>query len=187
MTPQEQRRAYYERNKDRIKAKSKARYEQKADEIKEQTRLRDLRDPERTRLARQQSRHRHAQRVREESKRWRDSHRDTHRQANRVVYYRSLQRRLFENAKKRAKVKGWIFDLTIDDIVITDTCPVLDVPFVWGEGLHDYSPSLDRTDSTLGYTKGNVAVISTLANRIKSNATVDQIKKVYEYLLVLDC
>jgi hypothetical protein len=186
MTIQEQRKAYYERNKERIKAKSRARYEEKADEIKQQTRARDLRDPEYTRMLRKRSRHNHIDRVRKESKRWREAHREEHREANRLLYYRSLQRRLFDNAKHRAKRKGWAFTITIDDVVVPDVCPVLGVPFVWGEGLHDYSPSLDRKNSSLGYTKENVAVISNLANRIKTNATTDQVKKVHEYLLAID-
>ena len=39
----------------------------------------------------------------------------------------------------------------------------------------DFSPSVDRIDPTKGYVRGNVRVISYLANRMKSNATVDQL------------
>ena len=46
--------------------------------------------------------------------------------------------------------------------------------------LGDDSPSLDRIVSSLGYVKGNIRVISYKANRVKSNATLEELRKVYE-------
>lgn len=46
----------------------------------------------------------------------------------------------------------------------------------------DSSATIDRLNPNLGYIKGNIAVISNLANRIKSNATAEQIEKVYKWL-----
>lgn len=40
-----------------------------------------------------------------------------------------------------------------------------------GRGGGPSSPSLDRLRPELGYVRGNICVISNLANRIKSNAT----------------
>ena len=40
------------------------------------------------------------------------------------------------------------------------------------------SPSLDRIDNTKGYEKGNVIMVSLMANSIKNQATPDQIQKV---------
>ena len=51
---------------------------------------------------------------------------------------------------------------------------------------NNYSPSFDRIDPKKGYTKNNIVIVSTRANRIKSDATVDEIRKVadfYEKLL----
>ena len=45
----------------------------------------------------------------------------------------------------------------------------------------DYSPSIDRIIPELGYVKGNVQIICMLANRIKSNATPDQVIQVGTY------
>jgi hypothetical protein len=38
------------------------------------------------------------------------------------------------------------------------------------------TPSLDRIDSSLGYVKGNVWVISWRANHIKTDATLDELR-----------
>ncbi len=46
-----------------------------------------------------------------------------------------------------------------------------------GEGkLYDDSPSLDKIIPKLGYVKGNVWVVSNKANRIKSNATIEELE-----------
>ena len=45
---------------------------------------------------------------------------------------------------------------------------------------------IDRIDPKKGYVKGNIIVVSMRANRIKTDATVDEIRKVadfYEKLL----
>lgn len=42
-------------------------------------------------------------------------------------------------------------------------------------GYSDYSPSIDRIDSTKGYTKDNIQIISSIANRMKWNATKEQL------------
>lgn len=94
---------------------------------------------------------------------------------------------LWLGAKVRSKKKDLPFDIVPDDIkelvVDLEFCPALGIKLNWTNSkLMDDSPTLDRIVPDLGYTKGNVAVISSLANRIKSNATVDQIGKVYSWL-----
>ena len=85
-------------------------------------------------------------------------------------------------ARHRAKKKGIPFNLICDDIVIPECCPVLGVQLVLGEGIcSDNSPSLDRIIPELGYVRGNVKIISRRANRIKNDATPDELYKVWKY------
>ena len=95
---------------------------------------------------------------------------------------------LLSGARKRAKKAGIPFNLSIEDIVIPDVCPIMGIPFEHNFNGHGgagpYSPTLDRKDPKLGYTRGNVWVISNKANTIKSNATPEELMlvatKVYE-------
>jgi len=86
-------------------------------------------------------------------------------------------------AKKNAKAFGREFTLELMDIVIPSQCPVLGMPLVLShKHVKDDSPSLDRLDSTKGYIKGNVWVISQRANRIKNDATLDELRKLVQAL-----
>ena len=89
---------------------------------------------------------------------------------------------MWYSAKKRAKQAGLEFDLRAEDIQIPEYCPLLGIKLepgkekkpTWG------SPSLDRFDSTRGYTRDNVWVISHRANTLKQNATLGELKTLVE-------
>lgn len=85
-----------------------------------------------------------------------------------------------KRAKDRAKLKNVEFNITWEDIEYVDICPILEIPLNWGEtsnegGRNIDTPSLDRINPSLGYIKGNVKIISTLANMMKSSANREQI------------
>jgi hypothetical protein len=80
---------------------------------------------------------------------------------------------MFSCAKKRAEKKGWIFNITIEDIKIPKVCPLLGLTLDCGARGKN-SPSLDRKDSAKGYTKDNVWVISWRANDLKRDATLNE-------------
>lgn len=90
-----------------------------------------------------------------------------------------INRKIFNRAKSRAKRLGRVFNITIDDIVIGDKCPVFGVPFKYGDT--DWTYSLDRVDNSLGYIKGNVVVVSLKANRIKNSATVEELETIVKF------
>ena len=85
------------------------------------------------------------------------------------------ERHMHRVARHRAETRGLEFNIEVSDIIITDTCPLLGVPMSLYSEDKDYRPSLDRIDSAKGYIKGNIHVICYRANRLKNNATPDEI------------
>lgn len=86
------------------------------------------------------------------------------------------RRTLLSGAKVRATKRGLPFDLTIDDIVIPERCPILDIPLIPGHGApQPSSPSLDRINGPLGYVRGNVRVISHKSNACKNSLDDDEL------------
>ena len=83
-----------------------------------------------------------------------------------------VKQTLFRCAKKRALKKGLEFNIELKDIHIPRKCPILKVPLICSTR---YSPSIDRIYPNKGYVKGNIAVISTLANSMKANATPNEL------------
>lgn len=87
--------------------------------------------------------------------------------------------KMLKRLKERAKKKDIPVEITVEDFTVSQFCPILGIPLKVNTGrvggLSD-SPSLDRKNLSLGYTKGNVWVISQLANQMKSNATIDQLR-----------
>lgn len=94
---------------------------------------------------------------------------------------------LLNACKSRAKKAGVPFDLTKNDLVIPEFCPVLGIRLERGnKGFHESSPSIDRIKPDLGYIRGNVVVMSFRANRMKCNATLEEVGKLYEFMKRLD-
>lgn len=87
-------------------------------------------------------------------------------------------------AKGRAGRAGLPFDLTEDDIIFPEVCPVLGIPLIFQEGRvrTDNTPSLDRLIPEKGYVKGNVQIISWRANRLKNNGTLEELEKIVTYM-----
>jgi hypothetical protein len=91
------------------------------------------------------------------------------------------------NARRRSKKRGAPCSIVIEDIaeLMVDTCPILGFHLEVGDGNWQNSPSMDRIDNTKGYEKGNVIIVSRLANVIKNQATPSQIKKVADFYMKL--
>lgn len=81
--------------------------------------------------------------------------------------------------------RGIEFNITAEDVPdFPSHCPVLGIPLLFIQrdkgGWYDDNPSIDRIDPTKGYIKGNIRVISNRANRLKCNATLEELEKVVE-------
>ena len=84
---------------------------------------------------------------------------------------------MWKQAKHRAKwdYGGMEFTITADDIRsrLPKSCPYFGTPF---EALSKkWGYSLDRIDSSAGYTPTNIQVISRLANTLKNSATEEEL------------
>lgn len=102
---------------------------------------------------------------------------------------------IWKACKDRASQYGMEFSLLLEDIVIPERCPVLGIKLEAGMGrgrglglIHrDKSPSIDRVDNSKGYTPDNILVVSYRANRIKSDATVEELVAVSEFYRRRSC
>lgn len=137
------------------------------------------------------SRTKHLPGVREkhnaQGKAWKDAHPEKVAAYSVKAKLSNPERYMLKAAKTRAKKRGQEFTISIEDIVIPTHCPIMKEPLEFIPGrYHNYSPSLDRIDSTKGYIKGNIQVISSLANRMKWDATQEQLIKFATGVLAME-
>lgn len=93
-----------------------------------------------------------------------------------LSHKRNYVHEMIMNARERALKKGLEFNLTDEDIIIPEVCPLLNVPFILGEkDNYEYTPTIDRIDNSKGYIKGNVWVITKKANSMKNSATSQEL------------
>lgn len=82
-------------------------------------------------------------------------------------------------AKTRSNKAGWESDLTPEflESIATKRCPIYDVVLEYAGGLNNpKAASLDRKNNNEHYTKDNVWFISNRANKLKRDATTQELK-----------
>lgn len=89
---------------------------------------------------------------------------------------------MIRNVKGSAVRRGIKFDLEYTDIPhLPEYCPLipsLKLTYNGEEGFNNINrATIDRIDSNLGYVKGNIQVISRLANTMKNQASLDQLEE----------
>jgi hypothetical protein len=96
-------------------------------------------------------------------------------------------RSMLRGAKKRSYKKNlpqpdfdWKF---LKEIYPKDNkCPILDLELKPSDSIiSPNSPTLDRIDPSRPYTKDNVVIICNRANRLKSNASFEELKKLWQF------
>ena len=103
-------------------------------------------------------------------------------------YLRLRLKGLRSSRRDKAIKAGVDFNISIQDLVDlwVDRCPIFGFPLVFGDdgpnGRSD-SPSIDRIDPTRGYERGNIQIISKLANSMKQNATEKQMIQFAEWII----
>jgi len=98
-----------------------------------------------------------------------------------------IRKKIINRAKNRAKNKNLEFNITYEDVIIPEICPILQIPLITSSGKpggKKNSPSIDRIDNTKGYVKGNIRIISQLANCMKSFANEKELLKFANWILV---
>ena len=87
---------------------------------------------------------------------------------------------ILKGARKRADNLGLEFTLTRDNIPdVPSSCPLLGFTLErGGVSSRENSPALDRIDSKVGYIPSNVWWISYRANRIKNDATLEELEAI---------
>ena len=100
-------------------------------------------------------------------------------------------RKQFFDLRGRARQKNIPFTITLEEIIKPKYCPVLGIELHYGinhntsETKWMKSPnraSFDKLIPALGYVPGNVFIISLEANRLKSNATIEQLESIVAYI-----
>ena len=97
---------------------------------------------------------------------------------------------MYKAALQRARQDKIPFDIDIEYLksIKTDRCPVFGMELSWGKigeghkNMAENSPSLDKIKPEYGYIKGNVCIISNLANTIKHNVGYEELYKVADWL-----
>lgn len=93
---------------------------------------------------------------------------------------------LYKNIKSRCKRIGREFSIDLEDIIIPQKCPVFGFELKREDKQTWMSaPSVDRIDSSKGYIKGNVTVVSRRANILKRDATVEELEQLFNYYKTL--
>ena len=93
---------------------------------------------------------------------------------------------LYSNIKSRCKRIGREFSIELEDILIPEKCPVFGFDLK-REDRQTWmcAPSVDRIDSSKGYIKGNITVVSRRANIIKRDATIQELEQLFNYYKTL--
>ena len=99
--------------------------------------------------------------------------------------YKKEIKTLWTHLKNSAAKRGIPFNLTISDLnnlSFPVTCPIFGIELYFNRSCaSDNSYSIDRIDSSRGYEIDNIIVISQRANRIKNNATFEELEKLVKF------
>lgn len=94
---------------------------------------------------------------------------------------------LLNASKQRARLNNREHSISVADLKqkfpSDGRCPVFGSLLKFStSGFSDDSPSIDRIDSTKGYTPDNIQIISWKANRIKGAASLEDLETLVAYL-----
>lgn len=169
-------RKYYECNKKRIREHQRGYYECNKERLNEKQR--EYGRKNKKRIDEYKKEHYKCNKERINEKRKERYKNNKHYDINDDVKIRKWAMSRLSTLKSRAKNKNLEFNLELQDILDARVkyCPYLGYELMYGSYNEErmLSASVDRIDTTKGYIKGNIEIISNRANIIKSNLTYDQ-------------
>jgi DNA-binding CsgD family transcriptional regulator len=109
---------------------------------------------------------------------------------------------MLRNVRSSAKRRNLEFDLDIEDISLPKYCPLLEIPLNYNSygthkvlgikeeyqsiGFNDSSrATIDRIDNSKGYVKGNIIILSRIANAMKNEANFNELTTFSKNILKL--
>lgn len=98
---------------------------------------------------------------------------------------KAATKRLWQNARNRARVRGIPFSVRASEFELPMMCPVLGIPLAFHGAPTgpdaDTCAVLERVQLDRGYEVGNVTVVSARASRLRGDATNTELKMVSEF------
>ncbi len=130
----------------------------------------------------------HEEGGRERNAAYRTAHLEQYAKYQRDRRQQNPQEALVNQARSRAKRDGLPCNITLENMDWPTHCPIFGVELDYNRTtagdrkIRTNSPTIDRRTNNLGYVIGNAFVISHRANRIKSDATVEELEAVLRYM-----
>ena len=97
---------------------------------------------------------------------------------------------IWKRARDSAKKRGITFELSRLDVMnmtVPITCPALGIPIKMENGqASDNSLSIDRINSEKGYSFDNCIFVSWRANKLKSDASLNELVRIAEYYSTIE-
>lgn len=118
---------------------------------------------------------------------WQKNHKENLLNSQRKYRQENPKLKFLKAAKRRAQLNGFEFNLEIEDIPDTpEICPIALIPIYPSSsgkrGPINNSPTIDRVNQALGYTKGNVRIISRKGNIMKLDMTIEDLERIIKYI-----
>lgn len=122
-------------------------------------------------------------------KKWRENNMEKYLQSNANYIKNNFIKHKLLQAKNRINKKGLEFNITVEDIeklLIIQNNRCIYSNIIFNPENTNYSMSIDRINSNLGYTIDNVQLICSIINKMKNNLKEEEfleiIKKIYAHI-----
>ena len=143
-------------------------------------------DPAAEKIYRARSYLRNKDKILESTKEWAENNKDKVKTYKKKWKDRNYLKMKLREAARRARDNNLDMNITLEDLVLTELCPILKIPLLRandeGYKLRN-APSLDRIIPELGYVKGNIQIISQKANIMKQDATIEELILFAEWVM----